>query len=692
MVAGSVSTPRLDLANEDLVRAHIHAIWLAVSGLDLKKSLADLMDVAGQKPTLALNDSVIAALTDNNFRIATALHARNILNELAPELASCGWHTESWLKRVIDNIPYAFEQACERWRSLYRGALAQMEEQHRVMTDASLSHKVRDEAEKLYREAKNQRDFLLDSRNSLEADFYSYRYFASEGFLPGYNFPRLPLSAYIPGRRGVNRSDGYISRPRFLAISEFGPGSIIYHDGSRYAITRVNMGVQDNGGLAVSSLKLCESCGFVERDTGKDLCEMCGKKLPLPMRNLFRMRNVSTVRRERINSDEEERLRFGYQITGGYRFEMHGGKPACREAFLRDAAGNDLAILKYGHGATLWRINMGWLHRPSTSPPGFLLDRSRGAWVKEGAKNNERHEAAEDALASPETAGLVERVIPYVEDRKNCLVLEPATPLSVTEMVSLEAALKQAIQQLYQLEEYELSAETMPTRGEPRLLLFVESAEGGAGVLRHLVEDRDAMPQVAAAALKICHFDARGNDLGKAESADEECVAACYDCLMNYGNQRVHSDLNRHAIRDPLLAMAGGCMTVAERCQDPADQLARLKLEADSGLERSWLNFLAQRSLRLPDAAQFRLDECATVADFWYASERVAIYIDGPSHDFQDRQALDEQQAECLEDHGIEVIRFGQGEQWLAEIRRHARLFGYKGINLRKQEAAGNEI
>ena len=34
-----------------------------------------------------------------------------------------------------------------------------------------------------------------------QSDFYSYRYMASEGFLPGYNFPRLPLSAYIPGRR-----------------------------------------------------------------------------------------------------------------------------------------------------------------------------------------------------------------------------------------------------------------------------------------------------------------------------------------------------------------------------------------------------------------------------------------------------------------------------------------------------------
>ena len=32
-----------------------------------------------------------------------------------------------------------------------------------------------------------------------QTDFYPYRYFASEGFLPGYSFPRLPLAAFIPG-------------------------------------------------------------------------------------------------------------------------------------------------------------------------------------------------------------------------------------------------------------------------------------------------------------------------------------------------------------------------------------------------------------------------------------------------------------------------------------------------------------
>ena len=55
MVAGAVSPPRLDLTNEDLIRAHIHAIWLAETGLKLGKTLTDILEVSGESASLALN-------------------------------------------------------------------------------------------------------------------------------------------------------------------------------------------------------------------------------------------------------------------------------------------------------------------------------------------------------------------------------------------------------------------------------------------------------------------------------------------------------------------------------------------------------------------------------------------------------------------------------------------------------------
>src|SRR3546814_14776486 len=74
-------------------------------------------------------------------------------------------------------------------------------------------------------------------------------------------------------------------------------------------------------------------------------------------------------------------------------------------------------------------------------------------------------------------------------------------------MASLEAAVKHAIQVEFQLEEGELSTEPLPSLDARRWILLYESAEGGAGVLRRLAEDSNALARAARRALEICHVD-----------------------------------------------------------------------------------------------------------------------------------------------------------------------------------------
>src|SRR4029434_7241776 len=236
MVAGAVTRPRLDVANEDLIRAHVQAIWLAETSLSLGSSLRDILDVEGESPSLALQRHVSDAVSAGGPRHRAQQRAARVLDSVLNALRTSDWYSDGWLDETFEQVGLWFDRACDRWRGLYREAAQQRALPHRVIADASRSIEERDGARRLRAEAEAQLELLTEAQNAIQADFYSYRYFASEGFLPGYNFPRLPLSAYIPCRRALHTRDEFVSRPRFLAISEFGPRSILYHEGSRYQI------------------------------------------------------------------------------------------------------------------------------------------------------------------------------------------------------------------------------------------------------------------------------------------------------------------------------------------------------------------------------------------------------------------------------------------------------------------------
>ncbi len=105
-------------------------------------------------------------------------------------------------------------------------------------------------------------------------------------------------------------------------------------------------------------------------------------ELPPSYDNLFRMQNVATRRRDRINSDEEERFRLGYELKTGVRFALRGGVVSARQAQMLSDDGQPLVSLVYGHGAALWRMNLGWRRRKDRDQTGYVLDIERGYWAK----------------------------------------------------------------------------------------------------------------------------------------------------------------------------------------------------------------------------------------------------------------------------------------------------------------------
>jgi superfamily II DNA/RNA helicase/very-short-patch-repair endonuclease len=672
MVAGAVSPPRLDLANEDLVRAHIHAIWLAETGEWLGNSLTDILDVEGANPTLTMLPSKKAGLSKANAIDAARAKAESILQTISSELSNASWFTGEWLKQTLEHSLHAFEDACQRWRSLFRAAKDQFERQNAVIGDVALRSQW-DEARRLRREAEAQLELLTDAQNVIQSDFYSYRYFASEGFLPGYNFPRLPLSAYIPARRRMKGQDEFLSRPRFLAISEFGPRSIIYHEGSRYIVNKVILPIAEGDAPLTGAAKQCEDCGYIHElswgEAGPDRCENCDSHRLARIDSLLRLQNVATKRRDRISSDEEERLRMGYELRTGMRFKEVGGLAQYQVAEVT-GPGSFECNLTYGDAATIWRINLGWRRRANRDQHGFVLDTEKGYWQRSD-------QLPDDEDPGDPLGARTQRVVPFVEDRRNCLIMEPSERLDNGEMASLQAALKKAIQAIYQLEDNELAAEPMPSDFDRRQILFYESAEGGAGVLRRVLDDSNSLALIAEEALRLCHFDpANGDDLRRAKGASEDCEAACYDCLMSYSNQRDHEFLDRSRIRDLLLDLKGKQVKSSPGIKSFSAHLESLKEACDSELERSWLDYLAARDLRLPTTSQKFYQECSTRPDFVYEKQHTAIYIDGQPHDFPDRQQRDQEKTTAMEDFGITVLRFHHQADWDEIIAAHPNIFG----------------
>jgi hypothetical protein len=680
MVAGSVAPPRIDLMNRDLIHTHIHALWMEIALPDFGKTLASVVDIALEDTrtmTLPVNESLTRLLRDPALRTAAMRHAETLLCSMTDELNATPWYHDRWIRDVLEQIERRFDTACERWRALYRAAVRQRHLHHTIIGDHSRPENEREQSRRLRSQAETQIRLLSEAAGMFEGDFYSYRYFAAEGFLPGYNFPRLPLSAFVPGRRRSRGKDEYVSRPRFLAISEFGPRALIYHEGARYRVSRVNLDfgsddMEATHTLVTAIMKRCEHCGYAHHDQAPnfaDVCDRCGAALESPscIDNLVKMQNVTLKPAERITCDEEERQRYGYQLVTAYRFPETGGRQDRKDAdVFVDSGGTATLRLSYGDAAELYRINLGWAGSDGHQPPGFNLDLERGTWSRNMNDAADREDAA--------VQGRCMRVVPYVTDTRNALVLRPLQPMPTGAMAALQAALREAIQQCYQLEPRELAAEPMPSPDTRTDILFYEAAEGGAGVLRQLVTEPDAFPMVARRALEICHFDPDTLE----DLAADRCGKACYECLLDYGNQPDHRLLDRTMIRDMLVALARSECRPSGGVGGREERMAALRRRCESLLEKQWLDAVDNGLYRPPTHAQYLIESCSTRPDFFYAERdfRAAIYIDGPPHDEPGRQREDRMMNERLMMEGYIVIRFHHTDDWNRIFAAHPDIFG----------------
>ena len=650
MVSGSVAAPRIDLKNEELLTSHFNAYLLMELGIkELHSSVADILELSNPA-NIHLKESIIDSI-ENNLKLykdSWINSFKRVVVSMEPDLRETWWYTEEWYNKKADSFVHRFKDAFERWKTLYSSALNMMNRAHIVQQDPTLKSDSpqKKEANTQYAVAKKQLALLKNDSNqsiSNESEFYIFRYLASEGFLPGYNFTRLPVRAFIGYKH--NDQGEYVSRPRAVALKEFGPMNTIYHNGSKYRINRMTI-------LEAESLqrkaKISTETGYAFLDQEAETANVdpiTRTQLKNDDNSLFRTTLIELsesegIPQERISCIEEERNSSGYDIAEYFRYPQ--GIESTKNATIQ-SGGVNLMNMIYGQSTELIKIN--WKSKRSPSE-GFAIDKRNGKWL------------SQKDLENQETMDNKKDVLVFVRDTADTLYIQPLSSLNLMpdQVTSLSYAIKRGIERLFQVEENEIGVRVMGTKEKPNILIY-EASEGSLGILSQLIQEPVRMKELFTESYRRMHFDPETKeetDFGKS------LPKASYQDLLSYYNQPEHDILDRRKIK-VVLEQLMECDYSPNQGSNDYDAHYKLLLDSydrNSSTEKPLIEYLFKNKLSLPDKAQVNMKEFYISADFVYNTQDgpVLIFCDGSVHDEERVKLADGHKRQLLKDAGYDVI------------------------------------
>ncbi|MFZ1548646.1 MAG: helicase-related protein, partial [Candidatus Nitrotoga sp.] len=645
LVAGAVMAPRLDLCNRELLASHLNALVASEIGMpgvdDVGTGKASIMRlIVDDNDAMPLSKEVRSGLelsqaAFNEIKSTFKRAIRDFEGDL--EANGTTWYSDLWIEQNLSKIADNLDSALVRWRRLYRSARAILSRATQKIDSGTLSLGS-DEYRKHKRnqdQATRQLDLLrndLSGRSTELSEFYPYRYLASEGFLPGYNFTRLPLRVFLPTGDSAGE---FVSRPRSIALREFGPLNIIYHNGRKYRVSQL---VIQDAESALTEAKISTKTGyFMTGDEAKNsTCPFSGIDLSdnsqkEHIHNLVEMSESRAEEIDRISCEEEERVSRGYEIKT--YFSVDGGHTERIRKAVAKTSENALLNLRYIPAARLVHVNTQWRAQKTE---GFPIGMVSGDW---------RGSIPEPDANLKEEFRLVKL---WTSNLADALYIEPVQPLGLKPegVITLQHALKRAIERVFQVEPNEIGVVAIGDHEAPNILLY-EAAEGSLGILSQFVEDVNVFHDVISQAISLCRFD------------DEDYKEpASYDDLLSYYNQRDHKIIDRHFIKDALEKLRICSIEIQTNTGFGSfgEQYQALQrgLDPTSSTESKFIKYLYDNGLRLPDAAQKRVDGLYVQPDFYY-EPRIWVFCDGTPHDEPAIQADDEIKRQSIMAQGDEV-------------------------------------
>lgn len=640
MVAGIVQAPRIDLTNEELIRSHVNATVLSfLDAEEFKPSLIGLIDISGG--TYKLKSGIKAKYQD-----IIDSQSGEIKQLVLKVVANCDfkgarWFNNDWLETQIRTVPDKLEHSLLRWRKMYLDALRQMNEAHETHISPIIKDKeLKNLASVSYARAKDRKNLLENQsdkgKNPTLSEFYTFRYLASEGFLPGYNFTRLPIRVFL-GSKDRNES---ISRSRFIGIKEFGPNNLIYHNGGKYKVNRIT---PNDVSLDLTEIKISKETNYAflgkYEGKGKNQDPITGMQFTAGNielhQNLLELEEAQSENSERISCMEEVRTSEGY-ITELYLNSTDDLSDATKIRLTID--GKEMMKLFYASAAKLILLNKKWNRGRDD---GFDIGTKSGFFK---TKKQLERPNPEDPHAN---------IMLYTYDTADMLYVQPMKSLGLSGegIITMQYALEKAIEQLYNIEPVEIDARLMGSYENKNIMLY-ESAEGSIGVLKDIARNPAKLREIFLKAYEICRYD-----YATKEDKSPHRPKASYDDLLSYYNQTDHAKINRHSIIKALelLIFSNPDDTVNESYEEKYEQLKK-GLHHRSPGEKELLDYLFGNGYRLPDYTNHNMAQFYVQPDFVYDREKALIFVDGGIHKNAVNKADDEKKRRTIALAGFDVL------------------------------------
>lgn len=650
MVAGTVQPPSIDLVNEELILSHLNAfVLMKLEVSELTTSAAEILDLSNEQD-IKIKSDIYARIEHNvqSFSSGLVTEFQSVIRSIFTELNESNWFTEQWVNQQISTFPQRFSKAFDRWIRMFKNACIARDKAQAILDNHTFKSESDEKAiaKRQERFARNQIELLKNEnkRNASNSEFYVYRYLAAEGFLPGYNFTRLPVRAVLgkPYKDDVE----ILSRPRSLALSEFGPANTIYHAGSKFKINRMQISELEEQTEKILISKQTGYAFFNEDIKTANIDPISSSTLRGDAIELYNhvveFSECEGAPLQKITCIEEERSRSGYEILSYFNFPR--GIENAQSVVLKKN-GEKLLQLYFSKTANLIKVNK---KARRAKEDGFKIDQRNGVWVQQRQLEKNK-----------ELADNTKEIMLYTKDTADVLYIQPLGNIGASpeQVITLSYALKRGIEKLFLVEESEIAVSTIGHTEKPNILIH-EASEGSLGILSQLINEPLKMKEWFKAAYGVIHFDPETREeteLGKT------LPQATYQDLLSYYNQIHHRSLNRHDIKEVLEDLMDCEVELVQGKDKDREEQYQYLLNAydeNSSTEFKFLKYLYNNGYALPDIAQKNLEDYYISADFIYKNggNPVIIFVDGSVHDQADVIAGDLNKRKILKDAGYDVI------------------------------------